>query len=158
MNIELEVSFERTNTIETEILDFEYKHNITLPEDYKRFLAVYNGGKPVIRRFETIDEKHTSSLMLLYPVTKNFEPNLISTFKELNREQILPSNLLAIGIDPIDNLICISTSGSDFGYVYYWSLDMEELDKEGFQPTYKYMSLIARNFTEFIKNLFSPED
>lgn len=156
MNIKLEVSFDRTNI--TEINTFEYTQNIILPEDYKNFLIEFNGGKPVVRRFETIDGKHTSSLMLLFPITKNSEPNLISMYNEFNREQIIPSNLLAIGNDPIDNIICISTSGNDVGCVYYWSVDMEEFDEEDFQPSYKYMSLIANSFTEFMGNLFLPKD
>lgn len=156
MNIKLEVSFESTNI--TEINMFEKSQNIILPDDYKDFLMKFNGGKPAVRRFETMDGKHTSSLMLLFPITKNFQPNLKSAYNEYNREQIIPSNLLAIGNDPIDNIICISTSGKDVGCVYYWSLDLEEFDEEDFQPSSKNMSLIAKSFTEFIGNLFLPKD
>ena len=53
MGISFEYSFEPTNI--TEIEEFESKDNISLPQDYKRFLLENNGGKQSIRRFETVD-------------------------------------------------------------------------------------------------------
>lgn len=66
MNISFEYSFEPTNIMEIE--EFESKYNISLPEDYKRFLLENNGGKPSIRRFKTADGKHASSKEFMGPI------------------------------------------------------------------------------------------
>ncbi|GAA0135331.1 SMI1/KNR4 family protein [Paenibacillus sp. YSY-4.3] len=156
MNVRFEYNFEPTGIKDIEAL--EGKYNIELPEDYKTFLLEYNGGKPVIRRFSTLDDKQTSSLMLLFPLSESNEPNLEGNYMEFNESKIIPSNLLPIGDDPIENKICISLSGNDRGYIYYWSLDMEDIDEEDNLPSYKNMSLIAKSFTEFTNGLFVTEE
>lgn len=155
MSINFEYSFEPTNILK--IKEFESKYNIVLPEDYKKFLLENNGGKPSTRRFETADGKHTSSLMLLFPLAADKEPNLVSVYKEFNMEGLIHSDFLAIGNDPIENKICICVKGNDIGSIYYWSLDMEEFDENEYVPSYKYMSLVAKNFNDFINGLFVPE-
>ncbi|WHX47198.1 SMI1/KNR4 family protein [Paenibacillus woosongensis] len=122
------------------------------------FILKYNGGKPVIRRFSTLDDKQTSLLMLLFPLSESNEPNLEGNYMEFNESKIIPSNLLSIGDDPIENKICISVSGDDKGYIYYWSLDMEDIDEEDYLPSYKNMSLIAKSFTEFMNGLCVTEE
>ncbi len=151
MGISFEYSFEPTNI--TEIEEFESKYNISLPQDYKRFLLENNGGKPSIRRFETVDGKHTSSVMFLFPISRCEESNLISVYKEFNMERLIHSDFLAIGNDPIGNKICISIMGNDIGSIYYWSVDMEDFDEDNYIPSYKYMSLVAKNFNDFINGL-----
>lgn len=155
MSISFEYSFEPTNIIKIE--EFESKYNIRLPENYKKFLLENNGGKPSIRRFETADSKHTSSLMLLFPLSESKKPNLVSVYKEVNMERIIHSDFLAIGNDPIENKICICVKGNNIGSIYYWSLDMEEFDEDDYVPSYKYMSLVAKNFNDFINGLFVPK-
>jgi hypothetical protein len=68
MEISLEFSYESLNL--SEIEDFEQKINSKIPDDYRNFLSLYNGGKPVKRRFKTKDGKVTSSLMLLFPLSE----------------------------------------------------------------------------------------
>ncbi|MBO1004899.1 SMI1/KNR4 family protein [Pseudogracilibacillus auburnensis] len=129
MNIELEMGFERTDL--SEISTFENTRNIILPEDYRSFLMESNGGKPVIRRFKTIDGKHTSSLMLLFPVAIRSGSSLISAYNEFNGEHIIPPNLLAIGKDPIDNifvfLLQVMTLGVFIIGVWIWRILIKEI-------------------------------
>lgn len=155
MDISFENSFEPTDIVK--IAEFELNHNISLPEDYRVFLLKSNGGKPRVRRFKTIDGKQESSLMLFYPLSEDNEPNLDSIYQEFNKTGLILSNFLAIGDDPIGNKICISLLGNDRGSIYYWSLDMEDTDGDGYIPSYKHMSLIAKNFDDFIKGLFRKE-
>ena len=35
---------------------------------------------------------------------------------------------------------------------------MEEFNEDEYVPSYKYMSLVAKNFNDFINGLFVPED
>ena len=152
MNISFEYSFDPINSAVIE--GFQEKYNLTLPEDYKEFLLKNNGGKPRIRRFKTMDGKHTSSLMLLYPISEKIKPNLGNIYNEFNMKKVIPANLLVIGSDPIENKICICVSGNEKGSIYYWSLDMEDIDEETYVPSYRCMSLIARSFTDFINSLY----
>lgn len=156
MSISFEYSFKPTNT--EKIREFELKYNIVSPEDYKKFLLENNGGKPNIRRFQTADGIHTSSLMLLFPLSAEKEPNLVNIYKEFNMEGLIHSDFLAIGADPMENKICICIKGNNIGSIYYWSLDMEEFNEDEYVPSYKYMSLVAKNFNDFINGLFVPED
>lgn len=151
MNVSFENSFRSVSLEEVEL--YENELNVRLPEDYKRFVLKNNGGKPVARRFKTKDGKHISSLMLFFPLTEDIEPNIISIFKEFNKNSKIPANLLVIGEDPIKNKICLSFSGSDDGAVYYWSLDMEDILEEDYIPSYTNFSLISSSFTEFVQNL-----
>ena len=95
--------------------------------------------------------------MLLFPLAADKEPNLVSVYKEFNMEGLIHSDFLEIGNDPIENKICICVKGNDIGSIYYWSLDMEEFDENEYVSSYKYMSLVAKNFNDFINVLFVPE-
>ncbi|WKU21111.1 SMI1/KNR4 family protein [Priestia megaterium] len=132
---------------------FEQEWNIKLPDEYKEFLCKNNGGNPTVRRFKTLDGKHTSSLTLLLPFSEEVRKNVKNVFFAFHTNHVIPSNFLIIGEDPIDNKICLSLSKEDAGAVYYWRLDMEDIYKEGYQPSYTYFSIIANSFTEFINSL-----
>lgn len=95
--------------------------------------------------------------MLVLPLSEIDQPNLDSGYKEFNIEKLVHSDFLVIGNDPIENKICISINGKNRGAIYYWSLDMEEFEEDKYLPSYKYMSLVADNFTDFINKLFVPE-
>lgn len=152
MGVKFEYRFSNVN--EEEIKLFEKRYNVTLPPDYKQFLLENNGGKPEVRRFETKDGKMTSSLMILFPLSEDAQPNLISVYNEFNQKGIIPPNFLAIGDDPIENKICISISGNNFGAVYYWSLDMEDVHEDNYIPTETNFSIVAESFTDFMNSLF----
>lgn len=151
MELEFVYNFELITKEEVEASMGDY--NIELPHEYRNFLLRYNGGKPLARRFKTQDGKQSSSIMLFFPLSEHIDPNLLSEYKELTDEDLILPNLLPIGNDPIENKICISLSGDDRGFIYYWSLDMEDIDEDDFYPSYKNVSLIAKSFSEFINGL-----
>lgn len=95
--------------------------------------------------------------MLLFPLSESNEPNLVSVYKEFNMKRLIHPDFLAIGNDPIENKICISIGGNSRGSIFYWCLDMEDIDEDDYNPSYKHMSLVAKNFTDFINGLFVPE-
>ncbi|WP_239208788.1 SMI1/KNR4 family protein [Brevibacillus laterosporus] len=55
MEINLEYSFEPIALTILKI--FERKYNLSLPNEYKQFLLLNNGGKTERRRFKTNDKK-----------------------------------------------------------------------------------------------------
>ncbi|OAB38860.1 hypothetical protein PGLA_19570 [Paenibacillus glacialis] len=147
-----EYSFEKISCKDVE--NFEKIRNVTLPYDYKQFLLLNNGGKPIKRRFQSKDGKITSSLMMYFPISESVEISLDEKYKIYSIGKIVPSNFLPIGIDPADSLICLSVSGNDIGKVYFCDMDYFEEDNE---LKKEFISLISNSFTEFTGSLYIPE-
>jgi hypothetical protein len=135
-----------------DVEEFERKLDITLPEDYRDFLISNNGGKPSIRKFITLDTKIKSSLMFFIPLIADTNVSLDTYYEEFNRKGLILKQFIPIGIDPVNNLLCLSIKGEDKGSVYYWDKE-EQLCDEGDNliPSYKYMHLAAVSFSDFIK-------
>ncbi|WP_242225336.1 SMI1/KNR4 family protein [Bacillus cereus group sp. BfR-BA-01380] len=154
MDINFEYSFKVIN--EQDMKDFEMKCNVLLPDDYKNFLLLNNGGKTDRRRFTICNNKGatiTSSIMLFFPLSQETENNLEEMYSLYNRGNIVPNNFLPIGIDPADSLICLAIEGKDAGYVYFCDLDYFEEDNELRE---EYIILMAKSFEDFVNNLFFP--
>lgn len=146
--MELNYEFTFEPIINRDIETFEQKYQVHLPENYKKFLLLNNGGKSVKRRFKTADGIITSSVMLFLPLSKETDSNLESFYEKYCVNKIIPINLIPIGIDPADSLICISQQGE----VYYCDMDYFEEDNE---LKMEYVKLITENFTVFLQNLYT---
>ncbi|MDM5186317.1 SMI1/KNR4 family protein [Bacillus sp. DX4.1] len=154
MVINFEYSFKSIN--EQDMKDFEMKCNIALPDDYKNFLLLNNGGKTDRRRFTICDNKGatiTSSIMLFFPLFQETENNLEKMYFLYNRGNIVPNNFFPIGIDPVGSLICLSIEEKDAGYVYFCDLDYFEEDNELKEEC---IILMAKKFGDFVNTLFFP--
>lgn len=135
--------------VSEDIKSFENEYGIKLPDDYKKFLLLNNGGKPVKRRFKTSDGTITTSIMLFLPISEQTELNLKNFYNKYNLGKIVPSNLMPIGIDPADSLICLEIGGND--KVYFCDMDYFEEDDE---LKDEYIKLISENFLAFLNNLY----
>jgi hypothetical protein len=155
MDIKFEKSFKSIN--KQDIKDFEMRCNISIPDDYKTFLLLNNGGKTDRRRFITRDNNKkgtiTSSIMMFFPLSQETEHNLEKMYFFYNRGAIVPYNFLPIGIDPAGSLICLSIEGGDAGYVYHCDLDYFEEDNELKE---EFIRLIAKSFDDFVNSLSFP--
>ena len=98
LNLNFEFAFKPL--VSKDIEAFESKYGVTLPENYKKFLLLNNGGKPVKRRFQTADGTITSSIMLFLPISKETDSNLESFYEKYCINKIIPSHLIPIGVDP----------------------------------------------------------
>lgn len=145
MELNYEFSFEPL--VSSDIEAFESEYEVNLPENYKEFLLLNNGGKSVKRRFKTADGTITSSVMLFLPISKETDSNLGSFYEKYCTNKIIPSNLIPIGVDPADSLICISEQDK----VYFCDMDYFEEDNE---LKDEYIKLISENFTSFLNNLY----
>jgi SMI1-KNR4 cell-wall len=147
LEMKFESSFEPllSKNIET----FEKSRGIILPDKYKEFLLHNNGGRPVRRRFKTSDGIVTSSIMLFLPITKETDLNLEQYYEKYCVNNIVPSNLIPIGIDPAESLICLTLGNQD--QVYFCDMDYFEEDNE---LKDEYIKLISENFTAFLSNLY----
>lgn len=145
--LELNYEFSFTPLVSQDIEGFENKYGINLPENYKRFLLLNNGGKSVERRFKTADGTITSSVMLFLPISKETDSNLESFYEKYCINKIIPSNLIPIGVDPVESLICIDEQDK----VYFCDMDYFEEDGE---LKDEYVKLVSANFTSFLNNLY----
>ncbi|MBP3041173.1 SMI1/KNR4 family protein [Bacillaceae bacterium Marseille-Q3522] len=135
--------------ISEDIKLFENEYGIKLPDDYKKFLLLNNGGKPVKRRFKTADGTITTSIMLFFPLSDETESNLRSLYNKYKLRKIVPSNLMPIGIDPADSLICLEIGEND--KVYFCDMDYFEEDNELKE---EYIKLVSENFLTFLNSLY----
>jgi hypothetical protein len=72
---------------------FEEKYNVTLPEEFKRFLLEYNGGDVKPNVFKISDEHGESALNTLYGLDISSEyDELSNVFDSLEGE--LPENFI----------------------------------------------------------------
>lgn len=147
--MELNFEFSFKPLVSQDIEAFENQHGVNFPENYKKFLLLNNGGKPVKRRFKTADGTITSSVMLFLPISNETETNLESFYEKYCTNKIVPSNLIPIGVDPADSLICLTISEQD--KVYFCDMDYFEEDNE---LKDEHVKLISENFTFFVNNLY----
>lgn len=108
-----------------------------LPEDYKTFIMVQNGGVPDDELvFDFFDEatgsENTSAIRRFFPLDSEgneaISPSSIQARDNLLKESLIPSWLLPIADDPFGNVIGISLRKGDRGSVYYLSHDRADAD------------------------------
>lgn len=110
------------------IADFEAQHGVSLPDDYKRFLLRWNGGRPSQTGFEIPHWPGEASAMhFFWGIRENKSHDLNYWYVEfLDR---LPKGFISIGSDQGGNMLCLGTSGAYAGEVWYWdSSDRFELE------------------------------
>lgn len=138
-----------------EIEGFEARHSLVLPEEYKAFLLNRNGGKKAVRRFQTRDKKVTSSIMMFLPLLNgNDGKNLEEYYRKFTSGRIVPDDLLPIGTDPKNNLICVAVHGAKQGQVCYCDLSYLEQDRRLLSSCIR---PVADSFKEFYDGLFKSE-
>lgn len=126
--------------ISTELLDeFEKKHRIALPEDYKNFLVSINGGIPYPASFkgETGIEISIPHLFSLKAKSRfnDLDVRCKSSYWEGSYEQ----GIIQIGYDLGNQEIMLETKGPNRGNVYLL------VNAES--------HLMARSFSEFLERL-----
>lgn len=154
--MDFELEYDRINA--DQIMRFEEKHKIQLPDEYKAFILKHNGGILKSNRKFVVSQgkaKVVSYLMKFLPLSERDFPNLDELYNIYANKSPIP--LIPIALDPRDNLICIDLSHKGFGKVVFWDIMMEEhIDRRDYKPTMKYISVISDSFDKLITNLL-PE-
>lgn len=140
--------------ISSEILDqLEIELGLPLPVEYRRFLLLHNGGRPAPNVFQT----KNGSLEMVDWFLGLHEGEHDSLRKYVNcYKSRLPSGLLPIAHDAGGNLICISVSTENKGWIYFWDHEKEALERE--TPTYDNITLVAESLKDFLLMLRNLED
>ncbi len=110
--------FENTN-VEENIAAFEKKNNITLPEEYKKFLMKYNGGRTPKTKFKI--NKVSSDVRGFYGLGNadeyfNFQ-KLIDNMNIL--EEFIEDEMLPIATTDFGDYIVISISKEENGHIFF---------------------------------------
>ena len=140
------------NVTSVELDELETRLHVKLPENYRAFLMMHNGGRPEPGSFSFVEGKSgrtESSVAWFFAVhpgrSESFEVNY-RIFKILSMR--IPLNLIPIAGDPFGNLICMSFGGDDAGFIYFW-----DHEKERRKPDYKNCYLIAKSLEQFLDEL-----
>lgn len=120
---------------------FEALIGFSIPEEYREFLLMNNGGEPDKADF-SVEGWGKTLVHVFYGLGTGYKAYDIdwsrSTF-----DDILPSEIIPIACDPGGYLICLGLEGRARGKVYFWDRggDGEEL------------RFLASSFKDFIDHL-----
>lgn len=166
---------------EEEILHLEAVYGVRLPEDYRMFLKVINGGGIYIEGGRISDyacadihwaegSYHGKEELIKAGVCIHF---MYSTKHEYVRDKLnceveffnmeedfhfsrprIPKDTIEIGYDPYGNEFLLGIVGENRGKVFYWDQNGEKPEDDISEPGYFNVGFIANSFREFIDNLY----
>jgi len=136
---------------EEDVVRVEQQLGITLPDDYREFLLMHNGGHPEPKYFPIKDNPSDDHGILewFYCIQEGEYYDLRRQVQLLRGR--IPPNLLPIADDPGGNLLCMSVAGPDQNTVYFWA--HEEECEEGETPTYDNVYFVANSFSDLLGSL-----
>lgn len=150
----LDLSIERLSAPATEAMidAFAERNEVDLPEDYRRFLIAYNGGRPKSNRCEVSIVNEAIIVDLLFGLTESRGCD-IETFNAEYRDQLAPGFTI-VGSDPGGAFFILGTTPPNVG-VFFWD-HQHFFDKSSDENGNTY--LIAESFTEWIESLRDSAD
>jgi hypothetical protein len=132
------------------IAGWEHAAKLRLPDDYRRFMLRYNGGRPYPNMFKHTardpDGFESASEAFLDPLYD--WQGVVSWSNELANR--LPPNCLAIGADPGLLEIVLSLRSEDHGTVFSWVRNWGAWGS----AENSYLCPQAPSFSEFVASLF----
>ncbi|MCA1295003.1 SMI1/KNR4 family protein [Paenibacillus sp. alder61] len=154
---EIESTF--SSTTAEKLVKFEKKYDLILPDDYKQFLLINNGGKTgPKRRFLTNDPTKEgeveSSILFFFPLTDETTSNLENIYLLYTKSNVIKNLFLPIGETPRKNIVCMAVKGENKGSVFHFDLGYDDYIKKGIELESEFIRFIASSFTEFIDGLF----
>ena len=143
------------------ISSFEQELNINLPEEYKAFMIKNNGGMPeddvVFDYYDNVTESQKRAVIQEFYIMyseNNFEVDNIRNICEgFWKDKAIPVSMFPIGADPAGNIICISLLPNEYGKIYFYNHEYENVD-----TGYMMESKVADSFDAFLGLLYVIED
>jgi cell wall assembly regulator SMI1 len=142
---------------EAEIAKVEQTLNTLFPEDYRAFLAQFNGGRPEPDGFKIIwradqagaDDWRTSSMSWFYSIGEQRTGNLVRMNK-ITFDKRLPKGTMTVASDAGGNQILLGLAAPYQGQILFWVKDLETADDA--EPTFDNVGFIADSFKDFVEN------
>lgn len=145
-----------------DIKKLELEYHINLPDDYKNFLLMHNGGQsikdccPLIEYIGDNEQTGTDTDINYFAgIHNNYYHRLIPHYHAMQGR--IPQELLPIAENSGGDEICLCIDGSNYGKVYFWAHEGEALAFGYKEPWYDNIYLVANSFKEFINSLYSTE-
>ncbi len=126
---------------------FEQEHGISLPADYRAFLRLHNGGKP-LPDVVTIPDCSQKAIIDHFLGLGRESEDLEDWMNELRED--MPQGFIPIGFDPGGNAILLDLSD---GVIYYWDSARFFDASTDDENTY----WVANSFEDLIKSLKSED-
>jgi SMI1 / KNR4 family (SUKH-1) len=120
-----------------------------LPDSYREFLAMHDGGPPVQDRFvfrEREGGRQRDRIAYFLGVAPSPDGDLLETAQALHGRA--PSGLLPIAGDPYGNFLLLDTRDTEDGAVWFW-----DHERETDHPHESDLSHVASHFTTFLDGL-----
>ena len=153
--IEIEDANEFGELTPEQLVEFEQRYRLKLPEDYRSFLLEFNGGRPKPEIIDFIQNGDDQSDIVNYlGGIHNGEYWARLEWQIDSLKDRVPKGFIPIGDDPGGNAYLIGIDGETFGKIYFWDHENEAALEEK-EPSFENMSLIASSFTEFLNKLRS---
>jgi hypothetical protein len=119
---------------ESELLSIEASLSLSIPDGYRAFLQVTDGGRPVEDWFSP-----------MVGVTDFLGTrDIVETRSRLRGR--LPETLLPIAAAAGGNLVCISVAEGEAGTIYFWNHELEHLGDRA-------VARLASSFDDFVAHL-----
>lgn len=129
---------------ESVVADFEHRHSLTLPSDYRSFLLSHHGGVPEPSFYWVVRGEWGSGIESLYGF--GVDGFTLDEYHMYRAECGVPDELLVIGDDGCCNHICVGIHGPGRGKVFY-------VDHEYPNEAPEKIRLLANSFAEFVGTL-----
>lgn len=101
-----------------QLAHFEKENDIALPEDYRSFLLLNNGGHPIPSFFWIQPGVDGSSVQEFFGLHKGPKHSFLSTYINENH-LVSPNSLLFIGSDGLGNYICLGMNSENYGGIFF---------------------------------------
>jgi hypothetical protein len=141
---------------EADVVALEQRIGHRLPESYRQFLLLNNGGRPTLDR-DTIDIEHLpgspTDVQVFYGIDDPIESCTIDWNLNVFKNRI-SDRLLPIACDSFGNRFCITLSGTDRGSVIYCDFNPTFGSHVGAAIYYR----VAPDFNSFLEKIRSFED
>lgn len=149
-------SWEDTGRLSQEIKDWEKRTGYALPDDYRRFMLKFNGGRPypgLIRYAVPINIYPSTEPTTILSIINDWD-FLIGEREGTDFGHAIPPHMLPIATDPGGLTFLLSLRSEDHGSVHCWmtSTDIWATDRN--TRTWPQ----ADSFTALLDSLFDDED
>ena len=121
-----------------------------LPDDYRRFLAETNGGRPDPARFAMQTSNGANESVVDWFLTLEPQEDLytVPEYRNMYADRV-PQGLLPVACDPFGNLLLLDLGAKSQGCVYFWDHEQESME----EPTWGNISTVAESFQNFYDSL-----
>ncbi|MDP9072483.1 MAG: SMI1/KNR4 family protein [Actinomycetota bacterium] len=133
---------------EAEIAAAERQLGVSIPMEYREFLAQHNGARPVFNYFAG-SERWNLGVTDFFGVGSFDDVALLR--ERVEYQDRVPPWLLPVAETEGGNLICIALEGEDTGAVYFWFHEGES--DEGEPPATDNLYRLANSFKEYLAGL-----